>query len=171
MSLSPFDSFQSRFVTYLLNFPRIYVSYVCRLIFRLIQRYKWLSFIHHIHYDMFRPAIATIIGWCYNYIIWKNWGAGLSFTINMQNKISVFGKGCDISSVSIVNTVQARHLKQEPQYSRSNWLWMSIHSSAQKYGRWSSWGAKLPTCVYLDMIWRMCRRTPSLPRPHSRRGD
>jgi len=26
MSLSPFDSFQSRFVTYLLNFPRIKVT-------------------------------------------------------------------------------------------------------------------------------------------------
>ena len=26
MSLSPFDSFQSRFVTYLLNFPHIYQS-------------------------------------------------------------------------------------------------------------------------------------------------
>jgi len=26
MSLSPFDSFQSRFVTYLLNFPRRYLS-------------------------------------------------------------------------------------------------------------------------------------------------
>ena len=28
MSLSPFDSFQSRFVTYLLNFPRIYANIV-----------------------------------------------------------------------------------------------------------------------------------------------
>jgi len=27
MSLSPFDSFQSRFVTYLLNFPPILTSY------------------------------------------------------------------------------------------------------------------------------------------------
>ena len=26
MSLSPFNSFQSRFVTYLLNFPRIYLG-------------------------------------------------------------------------------------------------------------------------------------------------
>jgi hypothetical protein len=29
MSLSPFDSFQSRLVTYLLNCPRIYVIYKC----------------------------------------------------------------------------------------------------------------------------------------------
>ena len=29
MSLSPFDSFQSRFVTYLLNRPRIYNLYTC----------------------------------------------------------------------------------------------------------------------------------------------
>jgi len=27
MSLSPFDSFQSRFVTYLLNFPRMFNIY------------------------------------------------------------------------------------------------------------------------------------------------
>ena len=35
MSLSPFDSFQSQFVTYFLNFPRIYVyqSLVCSLHF------------------------------------------------------------------------------------------------------------------------------------------
>jgi hypothetical protein len=26
------------------------------------------SFFHHIHYDMFRPVISTIIGWCYYYI-------------------------------------------------------------------------------------------------------
>ena len=29
MSLSPFDSFQSRFVTYLLNFPRTFVAVQC----------------------------------------------------------------------------------------------------------------------------------------------
>ena len=28
MSLSPFDSFQSRFVTYLLNFPRILIHFM-----------------------------------------------------------------------------------------------------------------------------------------------
>jgi len=28
--------------------------------------------------------------------------------------LSAFGNGCHISSVSIVNTVQAGHLKQEP---------------------------------------------------------
>ena len=31
MSLSPFDSFQSRFVTYLLNFPRTYSNGACRI--------------------------------------------------------------------------------------------------------------------------------------------
>ena len=37
------------------------------------------SFIFHIHYDMFRPAIAAIIGWYYNYMKGKNWGSGLFF--------------------------------------------------------------------------------------------
>jgi len=36
------------------------------------------SFINHVHYDMFRPVIATIIRQCYNCVKGKNWGTGLS---------------------------------------------------------------------------------------------
>ena len=36
MSLSPFDSFQSRFVTYLLNFPRIN----CELMVEVMKGYE-----------------------------------------------------------------------------------------------------------------------------------
>jgi len=35
MSLSPFDSFQSRFVTYLLNFPRIKQLHLRSIIYSL----------------------------------------------------------------------------------------------------------------------------------------
>jgi len=42
------------------------------------------SFIHHVHYDMFRPVTATIFGQCYGNIKGKNWGEGFCFTIKMQ---------------------------------------------------------------------------------------
>ena len=38
MSLSPFDSFQSRFVTYLLNFPRINQFQVLTFLYLLFKR-------------------------------------------------------------------------------------------------------------------------------------
>jgi len=51
MSLSPFDSFQSRFVTYLLNFPRMFSicqksfeqqNVLCRKI-KFLSNPKWIS--------------------------------------------------------------------------------------------------------------------------------
>ena len=41
MSLSPFDSFQSRFVTYLLNRPRVYIYIYSSWVFVIQSDYKW----------------------------------------------------------------------------------------------------------------------------------
>jgi hypothetical protein len=38
---------------------------------------------------MFLPVITVINGQCYNYVKWKNWGRGLSFTMKVQANYGV----------------------------------------------------------------------------------
>ena len=42
------------------------------------------SFIHHIHYYVFRPVTTAILGWCYICRKGNNCCRGLSFTIKIQ---------------------------------------------------------------------------------------
>jgi hypothetical protein len=65
------------------------------------------AFIYHLHYDMFRPVIETIIGQCCKYVKGKKWNSGLSFTI----KIEAYNNVIIMSDNGLIKCISRQYLR------------------------------------------------------------